>query len=55
MRRRYAVIVLIVGIALFLSNYSLDGALGRLGLFLVIAVSGALLVDVIRRRRGAGR
>ncbi len=55
MERRYAVIVLIAGIVLFLSSSTLDDGLSRLGLFLVIAVGGALLLDVIRQRRAASR
>jgi hypothetical protein len=55
MEQRYPVIVLIVGIALILSNSVLNDGLSHLGLFLVIAVGTALLLDAIRQRRGTGR
>jgi hypothetical protein len=55
MEQRYPVIVLIVGIALILSNSVLNDGLSHLGLFLVIAVGIALLLDAIRQRRGTGR
>ena len=55
MERRYAVAVLVIGMALFLSNGALDTGIGHLGMFLVVAVGGALLWDIIRERRGASR
>jgi hypothetical protein len=55
MERRYAVAVLVVGMGLFLGASTIDTGLSRLGLFLVVAVGGALLVDDIRQHRSAGR
>jgi hypothetical protein len=55
MEQRYPVIVLMIGIALILSNSVIDDGLSHLGLFLVIAVGIALLLDAIRQRRGTGR
>lgn len=55
MEHRYPVIVLMVGIAFILSNSVLDDGLSHFGLFLVIVVGIALLLDIIRQRRSAGR
>jgi len=55
MERRYALVMLLIGIALFLGASTIDVGLSLLGLFLVIGVGIALLVDEIRQRRSAGR
>jgi hypothetical protein len=51
----YIVVLLFVGILLTFSAGMADEGLSRLGFMLIIASGIALLLGIVRRRRGSGR